>query len=208
MFNQDFFEKVCRVECTFDELEAKELIEMEFDYEKPFEKYYKLDRILLAIQKYQKHSITAQYLAYWANTYNWIINGGFKTEEKKTKSSLEQIILWEISDTLDALSFFDGKKYYNLKWFSNVFSTLDLILHSFEKWQVYYVFSSYGNAYILLTNEELLRYVLFEPSYEEEDEILHDFEKLETEEMKQKIKSLKKLHFKDLKCNKYVPDKY
>ncbi len=208
MFNQDFFEKVCRVECTFAELEAENLEEMEYDYENPFEKYYKLENILLAIQKYQKHSITAQHLAYWANTYNWIINGGFKTEEKKTKSSLEQIILWEISDTLDALSFFDGKRYYNLKWFSQAFSTLDLILHSLEKWQVHYTFSSYGNSYILLTNEELFRYVLFAPSYEEEDEILQNFEKLEIEEMKQKIKSLKKLHFKDLKCSKFDPNKY
>ena len=108
MFNQDFFEKVYRVECTFVELEATKLGEMEYDYDKPFEKYYKLDSILLAIKKYQKHSITSRHLAYWANIYNWIINGGFKTEEKKTKSSLEQIILWEISDTLDALSFFDG----------------------------------------------------------------------------------------------------
>lgn len=203
MFNQEFFEKVCKVECTLVELQEAKLTEMEYDYDNPFERYYQLESILIALRKYKKHNITAQYLAYWANTYNWIINGGFKSKIKKKDFLLHQIIQWEISDALDALSFFEDKKNYNLKSFSYIFQTLDLILHSIEEWKGYYTLSSLENTYILLVNQRLLRYVVLTTNYEDKNEILQDFEKLDIEELKKQINTLKKLYYKDLKYSKF-----
>lgn len=42
-------------------------------------------------------------------------------------------------------------------------------------------------------------------NYEDKNEILQDFEKLDIEELKKQIKTLKKLYYKDLKYSKFPP---
>ena len=113
MFDQELFEKICKVSCTCEELKefSCDINETEFDLDNPFTKYYSLDSILQCINLYEKGVVSADFVAYWANAYNWIVMGGFETNvnnEKEISVSLETVLIWAISDWLDSLSFFDG----------------------------------------------------------------------------------------------------
>lgn len=107
MFDKELFERICNVTCSFEELElfVADIDNKEFDLDNAFEKYYRIESIIKAIQLYDDKVIDARYLAYWANAYDWIIMAGFY--EQNDCVSLKTIIEREISEWLDSLSFFD-----------------------------------------------------------------------------------------------------
>ncbi|MDE5910950.1 MAG: hypothetical protein K2H24_01310, partial [Clostridia bacterium] len=95
MYNKILFEKICNVECSFEELKQfnGKIDEQEYDLDNPFEKYYNVDRIVLAIEKYKRKDMEYRCLACWANAYNWIISGGCKL---KYEESLKALLIYEI----------------------------------------------------------------------------------------------------------------
>lgn len=178
MFDKNLFEKICKVTCTLDELEAfnREINKKEFDLENPFAKYYNLNSILHCINLQIKGFVTDKFLAYWANAFNWIIMGGFKTkynDDTEKSISLETLLIWEISDWLDSLSFFDGDtEFLNLDDYKNTFTSLNSIYKNPDKWTIYYAFTNeeYDNGepvnsiVVLLINEKKN---LYAPIYSE-----------------------------------------
>ena len=113
-----------------------------------------------------KGFVTDKFLAYWANAFNWIIMGGFKTkynDDTEKSISLETLLIWEISDWLDGLSFFDGDtEFLNLDDYKNTFTSLNSIYKNPDKWTIYYAFTNeeYDNGepvnsiVVLLINEK------------------------------------------------------
>jgi hypothetical protein len=147
MFDKIMFEKICKLSCTFDELKRfnSKIDEKEFDVDNCFEKYYSLDTILKCIQLHKDKRISGKHLAYWSNAYDWIIMGGFKgkeSDENDKNISLATILIFEISDWLDSLSFYSEDYDYNLDEYSHNFRVLDSIYKNREKWHAFYSFSS------------------------------------------------------------------
>ena len=161
MYNQELFEKVCNVECSPYELEKfiAAIDKMDFDLESPFEKYYSLDKILNAIQKYQAGEINAKYLANWMSAYNWIIMGGFPIEEQG-RIGLREFMMRQLVDWLDSLSYFENENgRYNLDPYKNVFGVLDLILFDLDLCEA--VFAPHGeneNSVVVLVKNKKAKY--------------------------------------------------
>ena len=146
MFDKMMFEKICGVTCTLNELKCfnSKIDEKEFDVDNSFEKYYSFDVILKCIQLYKDKWITGKYLAYWCNAYNWIIMGGFKgkaIDENEKNVDVATILIWDISDWLDSLSFFDAEFYVLDEYISN-FRILDSIYKNHKKWEIFYSFGT------------------------------------------------------------------
>ena len=148
MFDKAVFEKICNVTCPFDELKKfnSKIDEKEFDENQCFEKYYSLESILKCVQLYRDKRITAKHLAYWCNAYNWIIMGGFKgkaNDENEKNIDVTTILIWDISDWLDSLSFFDAKCFgLDLDRYISNFRVLDSIYKSHKKWETFYSFNT------------------------------------------------------------------
>lgn len=135
MFDKELFKKICDVSCDWSELEkfVTDIDKKEFDLSNAFEKYYNVERIICAIEKYQSKKLNAKFLAYWSNAYNWIINSGFKRENNDKSISLKEFLIFEISDWIDGLSFFDGSEdLYNIEEFKTVFKVLDSVLRDVD----------------------------------------------------------------------------
>lgn len=135
MFDKDLFKKICDVSCDWGELEkfVVNIDKKEFDLSNALEKYYKVERIICAIEKYQSKKINAKFLAYWSNAYDWIINSGFKMENNDKSISLKEFLIFEISDWLDSLSFFDDSDdWYNLEEYKTTFKVLDSVLQDID----------------------------------------------------------------------------
>ena len=146
MFDKVLFEKICNITCTLDELKGfnSKIYEKEFDVHNCFEKYYSLDVILKCIQLRKDKRITDKYFAYWCNAYDWIIMGGFKgkaNDENENNIDVATILIWEISDWLDSLSFYDDG-FYDLDVYVRNFRVLDSIYKNHRKWEVFYSFGS------------------------------------------------------------------
>lgn len=150
MFDKELFKKICEVSCGADELE-KFTIGMdkkEFDSDNPFAKYYDVGEIICAIEKYQKKEIDAKFLSNWSNAYDWIIMGGFKIESKDNSVSLKDLLIFEISDWLDSLSFFDGDEdFYNLEDYKNTFKVLDGVLQDVNDCEAIFAFNAEEDNY-------------------------------------------------------------
>lgn len=170
MFDKELFDKICNVTCTFDELKnfTVKISEQQFDLDNAFEKYYSLDRILLAIEKYQKQEIDDKFLACWANAYNWIIRAGFESSPFFAKGvTIKEILIEEISDWLDSLSFFEEEaECFIISEYIEVFSSLNTIYQNLDEWcfdyaQIYEFDEEYGDVTILFVNEQEKKYLNF-----------------------------------------------
>lgn len=140
MYNQELFERICNLESPPYELEkfVAAIEKLDFDLESPFEKYYSVDKILNAIQKYQAGEINAKYLANWMSAYNWIIMGGFQAEEEGN-IGLREFMMRQLVDWLDSLSYFeDDNGRYQLEAYKNTFGVLDLILFDLDLCEAVY----------------------------------------------------------------------
>lgn len=169
MFDKELFNKICTATCSFEELEnfVVKIDKKEFDLDNAFAKYYSLERILYVIAKYKAKQIIDRFLAYWANAYNWIIMSGFKISYHKEKGnrSMKEIIVDEISDWLDSLSFFDDdEEFFDVNNYAEAFSTLDEIYKNANEWEVEYAPTNEfceenGDAYILFINTSKSKYL-------------------------------------------------
>lgn len=140
MFDKKICEKICTVSCTFEELEnfVIGIDKKEFDLNNAFQKYYSLDCILFAIKKYKAKQITDKFLREWACAYNWIVSAGF-CFQSETNHKIQEVLIFEISDWLDSLSFFDEtEKVCDIEKYINVFSTLDKIYKNINDWEFEY----------------------------------------------------------------------
>ena len=129
MYNKEVFDKIINATCSFDELEAflTDINKKEFDLDNSFEKYYNVERILYVIRRYENKEIDDEYLSCWMNAYNWIIMAGFKIESVNDEFSFKDWLMWEISNWLDGLTFFDDSAdAFNVEDYKNSF----IILHS------------------------------------------------------------------------------
>lgn len=194
-------------ECSFDELAEFSVnmsVKKDFDFDDSFNKYYNLDKILMAIEKYLNKTINAEYLAYWANVYNWILMASYFFNDNYS-NSFKQLLRNSISWELDALSFFDSENEKqdkkNLKKFIVDFKILDYLYNKINNLMIYY--ASYKDEF-----DQTIIKVLF---VDEKTNVFHVLEtdnfipeknvgtKIEINELKGKVLNLSKQKFKKMK---------
>ena len=210
MFDKEMFEKICHVTCSWDELKRfnSKIDEKEFDVNNCFEKYYSLDPILKCIDLYKNKRITDKHLAYWCNAYNWIIMGGFEgkaNDENEKTVDVATILIWDISDWLDSLSFFDAQ-YFDLNKYIGNFRVLDSIYKNLKKWEAFYSFSadtyddgeSVNDIYVLFVNKTKNVYYALVSDGCDFKECVWDDELTEVPDIETIINDLKSKGYKEL----------
>jgi len=205
MFNQELFNKICNVSCTLDELKSFviNIDKKEFDLDNPFTKYYNLEKIICAIEKYQSKEIDADFLGYWMNAYDWIIMGGFQTVNEKI--SLKKFLIWEIADWLDSLSFFDDSDdWYNLEDYKNTFRVLDYVFQDIDNCKAVFAEhyddddDSVDYGILLITNDNSKYFIkIFVDSGYDFTQL--DLEKVEFTDLENRAKKLSSLGYRELK---------
>lgn len=213
MYNKELLEKICNVTCSFEELELFQIKidKKEFDLEKPFEKYYDLDKILFAISRYENKEVNDKYLAYWMCMYNWLIMGYFEPVTKDNPVTFKKWLEWEISDWLDSLSFFDDSDdWYNLEDYKNTFKILDKIYNNLQDWNGCFAHTDeWGDndddIVVLAYNEKINEFVKM---YGELDYLHLDvkFERVELDELEKQIEKLRKNGYQELKYGTWDED--
>lgn len=154
-------------------LENIDLENMEYDMVNSFDKYYNLDRILTAMNKYEQKEISVRYLAEWANVYNWILMSGFCDIANKKAQFMDerQFLKYEISWSLDSLSFIhihegsSAKEEENehLKQNRNFLVAADTILNNLDLFNCEYVSAGYndGDIIFLATDHKNRQFIYF-----------------------------------------------
>ena len=173
MFDEKLYEKILSLECSEDELYAisPKLSVMEYDTAEPFDKYYSFDRVRECIRKLNAGDWSVEAAAHWVNVYNWIVMGGFKTEdydEDKKEISLTTLIRYEISDWLDGMSFMDGVYSPPVELYLEALTRLDGFYRERADWDGFYTFTGnrysdggeMDDIYILLINEKKKQLIL------------------------------------------------
>ena len=209
MFDKQMYEKIFTVSCAFEDLKnfvsAENKIELDLD--NAFQKYYSLDRILLAIQKYKAKQVSDKFLAYWACAYNWIISAGLDYQSE-TNHEIKEILAFEISDWLDSLSFFDEtEELFDIENYINVFSTLDKIYNNINDWEFEYAPTNEfcdenGDIWLLLINiKEGLYLKLLHEGYG--DYSVENQEPWKEDDIDKAIQSLKANGYKEMPYTNY-----
>ena len=196
MYDKELINKICDLSCSFSEIEISQ-DSVKYDINNPFKKYYKLETIITAINKYKNGEITDKFLSYWASLYNWVICGGFNDNliEEKGNIILE-LVKALISDTLDALSFFDGDDKESLQDYVIGFNSLEDVYSTINNWVGYYTLTEYSSVnndqYILLVNDIDKKFIVIYSDFIDngyKDEVLsfvnNDVFKLKVNELQQ-----------------------
>ena len=206
MYNKEVFDKIINATCTFEELEAFviDIDNKEFDTDNTFEKYYKAERILYVIRRYENKEIDDEYLSCWMNAYNWIIMAGFKIESENKEFSFQDWVVWEISNLLDGLTFFDDSTdEFNIEDYKNSFIIIDKIYKNLNDWTCFLAHTDkwreLEDVVVLLTiNYKTKEFVKM---YADLGYLIEDVktEKMELDELKKEIEQLKSKGFMELK---------
>ena len=205
MYDKELFNKIINVSCTFEELEAFviDIVKKEFDLENAFDKYYSVETILKAIRRYENKEIDDRYLSYWMNAYDWIIMAGFKMESENKEIYFKDWLVWEISNLLDSLSFFDNTEdWYNLEDYTTCFKILDKIYKNLNDWKCLFAHTdewgdNEDDVVLLITNHKTKEFV---KTYGNLDYLNEDvrIQKIELAELERQIENLNAQGFKKL----------
>lgn len=207
MYNKNLYNKMINCECSFDELAEFSVnmsVKKDFDFNDSFNKYYNLDKILMAIEKYLNKTINAEYLTYWANVYNWILMASYFFNDNYS-NSFKQLLRNSISWELDALSFFDSvnikQDRINLNKFIVEFKVLDYLYNRINNFMIYYAFckDEFGENQIkalFIDEKNKIFHVLETDNFIPEKNV---GTKIEIDELKEKVLNLSKRKFKKMK---------
>ena len=219
MFDKDLIEKICKLTCTKDDV-CRNQSTINYDIDNPFCKYYDINIIIDAINKYISKDWDDQMLAGWFCIYNWILFGGFNNKVNEDFNPLEKYLIEDLSWFLDGLAFFDKDNYFEesedeIYDITNKLKHWDHIWQTRNEWKGIYATIGKndkinGQQYVLLINDNLKEYmILFSihltNNYKNQNEYLkyttrNKFVKL-VEEIKDKYKIItysEDLYYSDL----------
>ena len=170
MYDKELIERICNLTCSKEDLWENQTTSINYDSEYPFRKYYDVNIIIKAINKYISKEWDDQTLAGWCCIYNWILCGGFSNDVKEDLNPLEQYLFNDLSWELDGLSFFDEETYFEeskdeIYEIIESFKNWDHIWQTRDSWKGVYapigVFDlTNGDQYVLLVNETLKEYMI------------------------------------------------
>jgi len=165
MYDKELIDKICNLTCKPEEIDIDQT-SIKYDSVDSFNKYYNVNTIINAIDKYINKEWNDKTLANWCCLYDWIIEGGCKISANKNLNELEYFIKELISWDLDGLSFFDEEYLEDDFMFDkDYFINLDYILKNNNDWKgIYAPIGEYdemnNNQYALLFNDKLKEYII------------------------------------------------
>lgn len=197
MYKDKFVEYVCEVnERLFDQIDVDEV---KFETFNPFFRYFKLEIIEKAINKYKDDRIDKDYLLSWFLTYNRLLNGDFDEKANHSFNEVVDFVRNEITWQLDSLSLFDESE--NLDDYLETLKTLNLILNTESDWIIYYSVSEdedIDEQYILLVNEKEKQFVEIITDFFENGDETERLICLTNRDYKNKIRLLEALNYQEL----------
>ena len=208
MFDKDLTNKVCNLTCTKDDVCVNQL-KIKYDYEYPFKKYYDVNIIIGAINKYLLNEWDADMLAGWACIYNWIICGGFHDDLKEDLNSFEEFLKEVISWDLDGMSFYDEAypdKDESLDEWIQQYRDWDHIWQTRSGWRAAYaMIGQYAefneDQYVVVYNDELKEYMIIHSDHLENGFEDDKFKYITEEAFIALIEQLKEEEFNILSCS-------
>ena len=135
MHNREIYRKIKDVTCTNKDLISilKNIDDVEFDIENPFDKYYDLRSVLIAIMKYKRGEVNVKFFTNWIKTYYHILVGGINAQ-LRPEITLKGSLKWAILDCLGKLMFYN--EFYDsedLKIYINAFLTFGRIYREIDE---------------------------------------------------------------------------
>ena len=169
MYDKDLIERVCNLTCSKEDV-CRDQTTINYDCEYPFRKYYDVNIIIGAINKYITKEWDDQTFAGWCCIYNWILCGGFSKNLKEKLNPLEEYLFEDLSWTLDGLSFFDAEYYFEesedeIYEIIEGFKNWNHVWQTRDSWKgVYATIGELdminGEQYVLLINDNLKEYMI------------------------------------------------
>lgn len=200
MYDKELIERFCNLTCSQEDM-CRNQTAIVYDSEFPFKKYYNLDTIIGAINKYISKEWDDKTFAHWCCVYGWILHGGFRDDLQEELNFFENYLMEVITWDLDGLSFFD-EEYYTLdddsnpyKWIEQ-FSYLDHVWQTRNDWQAFYAMvgplaESNDDQYVLLINNKLEEYMIMYSDWLENGVENEMFKYTSQEEFEELIEQLK-----------------
>lgn len=128
--------------------------------------------------------------------------GGFKIESENNEMSFQDWVVWEISDWLDSLSFFDDSEdWFNLEDYKNSFITIDKIYKNLNDWKCLFAHTDEedddGDAVLLVINYKTKEFVRIYRNLDYLNEVVK-MDRIELDQAEKEIERLKKQGFVEL----------
>lgn len=169
MYSKKQILKICELKCTEEDVCLNQH-SIRYDRNYPFEKYYNINSIVGAIEKYISKEWDDKTLAGWACLYMWIICGGYSYGVKENFNTLEKFLVDVICWELDSLSFFEDfwLEEEGIEYIYNTiqrYKNLDKLWNTRNDWACLYSTVDYytklnDEQYVLLFNIETREYII------------------------------------------------
>lgn len=211
MYDKKLYEGMFNFTSTEQELNRPQ-DKIKYDTVDSFNKYYNIDLVLRAIGMYQDGAISDRYFGHWNCIYCWIIMGGFA--RKALGNGIRWLLIWEISDLLDSLSFTDagdeldeeGKS--NVDYCRDALVALDTVLVNIDMYQFEYAVTSTfnGSVDVLAASSTEKKFLLFGSELYLANKIKNMHRYQSAKQLQQKIDQLLSEGYQPLSRNKTVDD--
>ena len=208
MFDKEYIKRVCDLSLNEEDYSKSQIL-IKYDLDKPFKKYYNINIITSALNKYLLNEWSEEKLTHWACHYMWVLNGGFDGRVIEDLSSLENLYLQIISNYLDELSFFSSDGWDNPKIrilnLINSAKDFDYIWQRINHWKAYYmqINSEDANLLILVNDiDNLWAYLFAEYFIDTDDSGM--INKISENEFKKLFEKLLGSSYKILDCSEEV----
>ena len=218
----DYIKRICNLTCTENDLLKNEHF-IKYDYDHPFDKYYNLNIIINAFNKYKDINDEYKTLENWSNIYGLILSGGnffnIKQDYSVFKKNIVECICYLLngisSDCLLTREYIEYNFDYKKTLLS--FKNLNHILETLEEWNLVY-FCHKDEDYIeeiygIVINNKRNEYLII---YNYDDDLINGYEDNQIKKISSKEKFINTLNFYkendysflhlDEECLKYVKD--
>ncbi len=193
MYDKELIEKICNLTCNKKEVNNESI---KYDFDNPFKKYYSVETILKAINKYLNKKWSDVFLARWACTYMYILCGGYKDEVVEELNQIEWLVKELIVWNLDGISFFDNSLKDDLDDWIKSFKSLDLVFKTSSKWK-----GLNDDSYVVLVNDEERQYIICISDFLDEEYDDKYIKHISEEDQIRRVNGLEKAGYTLLGCD-------
>ena len=210
MYDKEIIERICNLTCEKEDLIGSQT-DIKYDKERPFKKYYNVDTIVKAFEKYHNKQWDDDALSYWCCKYLWVLEGGYQRGANDDLNPFEYFFKEAICWELDALAFFDEEYYDDVDGALNAdfFIDMDHIWQTRDGWRGIYApigkYDEYNKSqYVLLFNDKLKEYSIIYSSsflknnYNNQNEYL---KYISATKFINKVEELKNSNYKLISCS-------
>lgn len=170
MYDKEIIEKVCNLIYSKDDV-CRKVTTIKYDYLYPFKKYYDVNIIVGAINKYLSKEWDDETLASWCCDYLWILCGGFYDDLKEDLNLFEDFLKEVISWSLDGLAFFREDNNFLEDIINDLLSIIeqhknwDYLWQTRDEWKAVYAPVGQndeinGDQYVVTINEKRKEYMI------------------------------------------------